>query len=752
MSAIAALPLIVSQFPTAMPTAKEALGDMEQKTWGDLRAMLSVRREGQKDGPNLVFARFKLEAKQPHGQTSKQSVRRLKINVEARTAIALDVDGNKETGEVAPALRDISQRITAQGWAALLYTSHSHSAKAPRYRIVLPLNAEIPPHLPAVEAVADILGLSGVLDKSKLGASSVFYLPSSEPGKRADHHAGEIEGRAIDAEWITDRAGDILAERDRVQAEIRAAAMAESERRRAAKIKAGFKPTEKLIEAIRDRLDLAGELLRHGYVQQGDRYLYSGSETGIPGVHILRGSDGVERVFSHHSGDPLAAGNLPAWCSVKAVDAVDVVAILDFGGDFTKALRELGTRFGIGEPLKAKAPPEEPPGFADVPPHDDAGHTHTQDEAPADRIIPGLADFLSAATWAKRDLPEPDRLLGDLVTTDSRVFLVGTTGLGKTMLGFALGYGMATGIGFLHWRSVRPARVLYLDGEMSSALVKVRCLAEMNRSNPGTMAGALIIYARDFDEQTDKAFPQIGKMPPLNTEAGHTFVRNLIASIGGVDVVILDNVMSLLSGDMREEESWTNTQPLVAWLSAKRIGQIWFDHTGHDKTRQYGSSTKAWRFDAVGVMTPLGDDDRAPGELAFQLSFESPGKARRRTPDNWPDFAPTTIRLIDDRWTGEQAAGARTVRAKVSPVALALHRALLDALAVSDTPGQTTRDGWHAEGARLGLLDAYADDDNRATRDRKRAKLRKYMTELKAAGWIGVDGETVRDLQSGERK
>ena len=50
MTGIAALPLIVSQFPTAMPKG-DALGDMAQKTWGDLRDMLSVRREGQKDGP-----------------------------------------------------------------------------------------------------------------------------------------------------------------------------------------------------------------------------------------------------------------------------------------------------------------------------------------------------------------------------------------------------------------------------------------------------------------------------------------------------------------------------------------------------------------------------------------------------------------------------------------------------------------------------------------------------------------------------
>jgi hypothetical protein len=45
----------------------------------------------------------------------------------------------------------------------------------------------------------------------------------------------------------------------------------------------------------------------------------------VPGVHILRGSDGIVRVYSHHSGDPLAAGNLPSWCRTKAMEVVDVV-------------------------------------------------------------------------------------------------------------------------------------------------------------------------------------------------------------------------------------------------------------------------------------------------------------------------------------------------------------------------------------------------------------------------------------------
>jgi hypothetical protein len=43
-------------------------------------------------------------------------------------------------------------------------------------------------------------------------------------------------------------------------------------------------------------------------------------------------------------------------------------------------------------------------------------------------------------------------------------------------------------------------------------------------------------------------------------------------------------------------------------LTANGIAQVWFDHTGHNAGQQYGSSTKAWRFDAAGIMSRLGDD------------------------------------------------------------------------------------------------------------------------------------------------
>jgi RecA-family ATPase len=86
---------------------------------------------------------------------------------------------------------------------------------------------------------------------------------------------------------------------------------------------------------------------------------------------------------------------------------------------------------------------------------------------------PAPAPPLALANWLTRDLPPSDLLLPWLSTT-SRVLIAAFTGIGKTMFGIGLGMAAADGSGFLHWRGVRPARVLFIDGEMSRRLLQQR--------------------------------------------------------------------------------------------------------------------------------------------------------------------------------------------------------------------------------------------------------------------------------------
>jgi hypothetical protein len=92
---------------------------------------------------------------------------------------------------------------------------------------------------------------------------------------------------------------------------------------------------------------------------------------------------------------------------------------------------------------------------------------------------------------------------------------------------------------------------------------------------------------------------------------------------------------------MKEEEPWQLTLPLVLGITALGKAQIWLDHTGHNSDRQYGTATKAWFFDAVGVMLRPDGEQARERETCFDLTFDPPtGEARNRDPERWSDFAP----------------------------------------------------------------------------------------------------------------
>lgn len=348
MSVNDGLRLTVAWFETAFPAKGcPALGDPEALEWREFCSIFtSWRREGEKDGCNVVPSRLKLE---PNGR----QVRRKLDRVIARTAVALDVETSKHTGETPPTFADAAERARETEIEALLYTSHSHRRDAPRYRIVLPLKQEISPDLPAVEVAADMLGLGGVLDRSKLNAASLFYLPSSPYGALDQHGAVTVAGAPLGTSFV-DTATALQearqAEADRIATEAHQAAVG----RLAARIAAGFDPDDSLIEQLRPRFDLADVLRTHGYDQSGQNFRHPASQSGQFGANV-KTLGGIDRVFSHNAGDPLHASNLPSWCSVTAIDAFDAVVILDFAGDRTRAMRELAERFNISKVAARKA-------------------------------------------------------------------------------------------------------------------------------------------------------------------------------------------------------------------------------------------------------------------------------------------------------------------------------------------------------------------------------------------------------------
>jgi hypothetical protein len=398
--------------------------------------------------------------------------------------------------------------------------------------------------------------------------------------------------------------------------------------------------------------------------------------------------------------------------------------------------------------------PPEITGFADdattwinPPPDTEKARQKRRDQKPKPNgPDTALVTALTVQAWRDLPLPTVRRLLGDVVTDAARVFLVGATGIGKTLFAYAIAAALATGRQFLHWSCDGPARVLTVDGEMSSRMIKKRSHFLL-RHQPDVPPGNLLIYSLQRADEFAARFPQLGKPAPLNTDEGREWLLRLIDLVQP-DVVILDNVMSLIAGVMKEEEPWQQTLPLVLGITALGKAQIWLDHTGHNSDRQYGTSTKGWFFDVIGVMLRPNGEQQREHETCFDLSFDPPtGKARNRDPDRWNDFAPHHIRLTDEGWTSEPIDRPGPRKDKVKPSVRLFHDALLDALAVAATnPGETTRVAWEGECIRRGLIEGFDPADDGRTKSAKRSVFRAARSDLLAARMIGIDGDRVMDL------
>ena len=345
--------------------------------------------------------------------------------------------------------------------------------------------------------------------------------------------------------------------------------------------------------------------------------------------------------------------------------------------------------------------------------------------APAAAVQPGPPP--TAEWWLTRDIKPPEALLGEVITTTSRTFIGGPSGIGKSHLALAMAAGMAIGQGFAHWKSSRPVRTLYVDGEMPRDLVLSLLKDLKRRMGDVDLANLLVLCREDFED-----------MAPLNTREGHDFILARVKS-WDAEAVFFDNRMSLTAGDMKDEEGWLAAMETVRAVSKAGVAQIWIDHTGHETGRIYGTKTKEWSFDNVALLTKVGQ----PGEIAFSLEFT---KARRRRPETRQDFATVTFTLAGDQWTTD-AAPATQAKAKMSPMCQQFYRALMEPLIEAGT-STTTRTAWYAHCVRLGLATAINPEDTWRTKDSKLSKFRKYMAELRAIWLIGVDGETVNLLQN----
>jgi len=366
-----------------------------------------------------------------------------------------------------------------------------------------------------------------------------------------------------------------------------------------------------------------------------------------------------------------------------------------------------------------------------------AGLPYHREREPDDDGMPPDPVLFTVEYWRARQLPPPDFLLGDLLSTTSRVMLIGPTGIGKSNFCMALSFAAAAGVAFLRWAARRPSKVLYIDGEMSARLHRDRLQEAVQRH--GTSPDTLWTVNRED-------YPDL---PPLNTEEGQKFVEWMVERIGGVDLIIFDNIQALLVGSHKEDETWAPVLPWIRTLTARKIGQIWQHHTGHATDHGSGDKTREWQFDTVAIMKAP-EAPTAGRLIGFNLSFS---KARERTPENRADFEPVTIWLDEHNAWQSSAAPAKQSKPP-SPQARKFYDALVNALAsvgvrrseASNHPS-VTADQWKQQCQQSGLIDPDEPPN------RQRSLMSKYRRELIAAGLVACNGNVVWSpkIRSSER-
>ena len=248
---------------------------------------------------------------------------------------------------------------------------------------------------------------------------------------------------------------------------------------------------------------------------------------------------------------------------------------------------------------------------------------------------------LLLSSWLTRKLPPRDFLLGQLLCTTSRWLINGETGVGKTLVGMDVGAAIAAGQHFLNWEGRgKPARVMYIDGELPSETFKERMELIASHYGPDL---AFWGYCRD-----DIVLRGGEDIPPLNLPEGEAWLLKEIEDVKP-DLIIFDSIMCLLTGEMGKEESWAPVKLLVKKISSKRVAQVWMHHTGHDATKGFGTKTREWEMDTV-IMLSKADPEKDDG--AIKLEFT---KARLRTPANFQQFAAQVIQCTETGWVSENA-------------------------------------------------------------------------------------------------
>ena len=196
-------------------------------------------------------------------------------------------------------------------------------------------------------------------------------------------------------------------------------------------------------------------------------------------------------------------------------------------------------------------------------------------------------EALDAHALALMQFKVRETILEPWLHSQDLCMIFASRGIGKTHFAMSVAYAVATGGTFVKWRAPRPAKVLYLDGELPGSVMQERLLMHCPDVEPEP--GFLRIFTPDL-------LPEDRLMPDLSTLEGQASIDHMIQD---AEVVFVDNLSCWArSGRENEAESWL---PIADWIMSLRrrgIAVVLVHHAGKGG-QQRGTSKREDLLDVV---------------------------------------------------------------------------------------------------------------------------------------------------------
>ena len=178
---------------------------------------------------------------------------------------------------------------------------------------------------------------------------------------------------------------------------------------------------------------------------------------------------------------------------------------------------------------------------------------------------------LNLKNFMQLDLPKPEMLLDPIIQDKSLTMLYAYRGIGKSFFAMSMAYAIATGSKFLRWQAPKPAKVLYIDGEMQANLLQERFTKIIKNYNTAPdLLNNLYILSADLQGA-------------LSLNIGYSLIQNSIEDIinkENIKFVIFDNLSSLTTVDELDANEWIVIQECLLCLRRQGVAVLLVHHSG----------------------------------------------------------------------------------------------------------------------------------------------------------------------------